>query len=109
MRPSVAFGLLMVPLAAGAAIGLGIARPHDLAVEIARGGASFRVGSGPARPLPGTLTVDADGRLRLAVSNRDTVDRLVGVVVAPAGRTTLVPAEYCTSSRDGGSTVVVVR
>jgi hypothetical protein len=99
----------MIPLAAGAGIGLAIGRPHDLAVEIAAGGASFRVGAGPARPVPGAFTVDADGRLRLAVTNRDTVDRLVGVVVAPAGRTTVVPAEYCTASREGGATVVIVR
>jgi hypothetical protein len=109
VRSSVAFGLLMIPLAAGAGIGLVIARPHELAVEIAPGGASFRVGTGPERRVPGTFTVDADGRLRLAVTNRDTVDRLVGVVVAPAGRTTVIPAEYCTAAREGGATVVVVR
>jgi hypothetical protein len=109
VRPSAALGLAAIPIVVGVGIGLAITRPRDLAVEILRGGERFRVAAGPARPVPGTFTLDADGRLSLAVTNRDTVDHLVGVVVAPAGRTTRIPAEYCTAAREGDRAVVVVR
>lgn len=100
----IAFGLVGL----GAGLGLLMPRFTDVELRIEPGGRTFRIGDAPPRPLPGTVTVRPREQ-RLVVENRDSVDRLVGVVLVPAGWRFTVPSEFCSGTGTGTEAVLIVR
>lgn len=106
MRNSVAAAGAAVPLLIGMAIGAMLPRWSALELEIARGGRAFMVNRTVHR-LPGIVSAERDQMV--VVTNRDTVDRLVGVALVPAGWRVTVPLEYCTGAGGGAGTTLIVR
>lgn len=109
MRRSLAVLLVLAPLAVALVLGNIGRGGGGLDLEIAPGGRTFSVDGADPRRLPGTVLIDDFARTSLVVANRDSVDRLVGVIRVPAHSRVEVPVEQCGPTVTGSRAVVVVR
>lgn len=101
--------LFAVPLVAGVVFGFLMPRWRTLTVEFALGGREVRLPDGVVRPLPATMDIEDDGRLRLRVLNRDSVPHQAGVLAVAARDSATVGAEACTGQRDAGPKTIVLQ
>ena len=97
--------LFAVPLLAGAVFGFLMPRWRTITIEFPAGGREVRLPDGVTTPLPATLEIEDDGRLRLKVINRDTIPHQAGVLGVSARDSATVGAEYCT----GGARTIVLQ
>jgi hypothetical protein len=98
-----------VVLTLGFGLGLALPRWRVITVVFEPGGQTWHVaGEGP-RPLPATLDVEDDGRLRLLVINRDSVGHNAGVLAFAAHDSATVPADLCTGTHSSGASTIVLR
>lgn len=95
-------------LGGGLAFGLALPRWRTITIVFEPGGTSYSLIDGVSRPLPGTMQVDDDGRLRLRVINRDTVGHAAGVLGLPAQDSATVSAELCTGTHEHGQKTIVL-
>jgi hypothetical protein len=100
--------LWALPVAIGAALGFFWPRWRVIDVEFAAGG-HLVVVQGDSVALPGTMQVDDDGRLRLRVVNRDSVEHQAGAYgVSPADSATVI-AQLCTGQPHGVARTIALR
>lgn len=109
MRRSLAVLLLLAPLAVALVLNAVGRSGAPVDIVIAPGGGTFAVDGSAPRLLPGTVLVDDFTTTDLVVANRDSVDRVVGVIRVPARSRIEVPVEQCSPTTVGSRAVVVVR
>ncbi len=109
MRRSLAVLLLLAPLAVALVLNAAGRRGAQVDIVIAPGGGTFAVDASAPRRLPGTVLVDDFTTTELVVANRDSVDRIVGVIRVPAHSRIAVPVEACGPTVVGSRAVVVLR
>ena len=80
-------------------------RWRTITIEFPAGGREVRLPDGAVRPLPATIDIEDDGRLKLKVINRDTIPHQAGVLGVSANDSATVGAEYCT----GGARTIVLQ
>jgi hypothetical protein len=93
----------------GFGLGLALPRWRVITVVFEPGGRTWHVAGESPRPLPATLDVDDDGRLRLRVLNLDTVIHDAGVLAVNARDSAVVPADICTGTHRTGANTIVLR
>ena len=96
--------LFAVPILAGVAFGFLLPRWRTITIEFPVGGREVRLPGGQIRPLPATIEIEDDGRLRLKVVNRDTIPHQAGVLGVSALDSATVGAELCT----GGARTILL-
>lgn len=100
--------LWTLPLAIGTALGFLWPRWRVVTIEFAPGGRMALV-EGDSVALPGTMSVDDDGRLRLRVVNRDSLPHQAGAYGVHAADSATVAAELCTGQPHGASRTIALR
>lgn len=98
-----------VILALGVGLGLALPTWRVITVIFEPGGRTWHVAGGSPRPLPATLDVEDDGRLRLRVINQDSAGHSAGVLALPARDSAIVPADICTGTHRRGANTIVLR
>jgi hypothetical protein len=107
MRTPALLAIGLSPIALGVLIGILVVRVPTVDVEIVPG--NFTVDTLPPQQVPGTLRLDRPMGIRLAITNRDSVPRSVGVVVVPPGERVTVPVEECSPRGQAPLTFLPVR